>query len=162
MQARLAADPSDYSVSEDNRIEVQSLETLGHYADWLQVRTQKLRDMNGFSFRQAVVIGQRVELDFSAVSPAQFEQRRLAYQERVQETFFSAYQIAAIQEHVIRSGESLWLLAQHTYSVPVWLLRQYNPDLNLDRVSTGAVVKFPRLKRINSSAAQVPTEGELG
>jgi membrane-bound lytic murein transglycosylase D len=162
MQARLAADPSDYSVSGDNRIEVQSLETLGHYADWLQVRTQKLRDMNGFSFRQAVVIGQRVELDFSAVSPAQFEQRRLAYQERVQETFFSAYQIAAIQEHVIRSGESLWLLAQHTYSVPVWLLRQYNPDLNLDRVSTGAVVKFPRLKRINSSAAQVPTEGELG
>ena len=162
MQARLAADPSDYSVADDNSIEVQSLETLGHYADWLQIRTQRLRDINGFSFREAVAIGQRIKLDFDAVSTAQFEQRRLAYQESVQESFFSAYQIAEIHDHVIRSGESLWLLAQRTYSVPVWLLRQYNPDLNLDRISPGTIVKFPRLRRINPSTAQVPTESELG
>ena len=31
----LAADPSDYSVSGE-RIKVQALETLGHYADWLE------------------------------------------------------------------------------------------------------------------------------
>ncbi len=32
----LAADPSDYSVSAANEISVQALETLGHYADWLE------------------------------------------------------------------------------------------------------------------------------
>ncbi len=147
-QARLAADPSDYSVAANNTIEVQSLETLGHYADWLEIRTQRLRDMNGMPFRQAVVLGQRIELDFSSVDAASFEQRRLAYQEELQESFFSTYQIADIEDHVIRTGDSLFLLALRTYRIPVWLLRQYNPDLDLDRVIPGTVVKFPRLRPI--------------
>ena len=37
--------------------------------------------------------------------------------------------------------------------MPVWLLRQYNPDLNFDRIQAGAVVRFPRLKAIASGNA---------
>ena len=155
-QAALAADPSDYSVSDDT-IQVQALETLGHYADWLEIRTQRLRDLNGMPFRQAVVIGQSLRLDFSEVSPAEFEQRRIAYQQRRQESFFSSYQIDDVEDHVVSRGESLWLLAQRTYNVPVWLLRQYNPDLDLDRVVPGTVVKFPRLRPITDGDAQVST-----
>ena len=148
VQATLAADPSDYSVADDGTIEVQSIETLGHYADWLGIRTQRLRDLNGMSFRQAVVLGQRIRLDFSAVDPETFEQRRIAWQQSLQESFFAAYRIDNVEDHVVRSGESLWLLAQNRYRVPVWLLRQYNPDLDLDLVVPGTVVKFPRLEPI--------------
>ena len=45
----------------------------------------------------------------------------------------------------------------HTLSLhdalPVWLLRQYNPDLDFDRIQAGAVVRFPRLKAIAADAA---------
>lgn len=146
-QADLAADPSDYSVSGDT-IFVQSLETLGHYAEWLEIRTQRLRDLNGLRFGQNVVIGQPLKLDFSRVSVEEFERRRLAYHQSLQEAFFSSHRIEDVENHVIRRGESLWVLAQRKYNVPVWLLRQYNPDLDLDRVSPGTVVKFPRLKPI--------------
>ena len=37
------------------------LETLGHYSDWLGLRTQRLRDLNGLPFQRAVVIGQRIQ-----------------------------------------------------------------------------------------------------
>ncbi len=148
VQATLAADPSDYSVADDGTIEVQSLETLGHYADWLGIRTQRLRDLNGLSFGQAVVLGQRIRLDFSSVDQGVFEQRRIAWQQSLQESFFAAYRIANVEDHVVRPGESMWLLAQSRYGVPVWLLRQYNPDLDLDLVVPGTVVKFPRLERI--------------
>ncbi|WP_428099151.1 LysM peptidoglycan-binding domain-containing protein [Candidatus Rariloculus sp.] len=148
IQAALAADPSDYSVSDDGTIEVQARETLGHYADWLGIRTQRLRDLNGLPFTRAVMLGQRIKLDFSAVQASVFEQRRTSYQQELQESFFSAYRIANVEDHVVRSGESLWLLAQSTYLVPVWLLRQYNPDLDLDIVTPGMVVKFPRLEQI--------------
>jgi membrane-bound lytic murein transglycosylase D len=160
-QATLAADPSDYTVADNDSIEVQAEETLGHYADWLEIRTQRLRDLNGMPFERAVVYGQRIRLDFSRVDHKLFEARRIAYQEQRQESFFLAYQIADIQDHVIRSGESLWILAQRRYDVPVWLLRQYNPDLDLDRVNPGTVVKFPRLERI---AAEEPvlTDREVG
>lgn len=154
-QAELAADPSDYSVAADHSIEVQPLETLGHYADWLGLRTQRLRDLNGMPFQRAVVIGQRIRLDFENVDPATFEQRRTAYHGDLQEAFFSRYRIEDVEAHVVRSGDSLYALALQRYKVPVWLLRQYNPDLDLDRVQPGAVVKFPRLKPLAESQTQV-------
>ena len=157
VQAEMAADPSDYLVASNGTIEVQALETLGHYADWLGIRTQRLRDINAMTFRQAVVIGHRLNLDFSIVNTDVFEQRRLNYQRLTQESFFLAYQVITTQDHVIRSGESLWELALQTYEVPVWLIRQYNPDLDLDRVAPGTIVKFPQLRAIsmgdNSQAA---------
>jgi membrane-bound lytic murein transglycosylase D len=147
-QATLAADPSDYTVAADTTIEVQDMETLGHYADWLGIRTQRLRDINGFSFERAVVVGERIRLDFSQADQDSFEARRVAYQSERQESFFLAYQIADIVNHTVSRGESLWLLALNEYDVPVWLLRQYNPDVDLDRVRPGTVVRFPRLRSI--------------
>ncbi|HLB83922.1 MAG TPA: transglycosylase SLT domain-containing protein, partial [Steroidobacteraceae bacterium] len=40
----LSADPSDYTVASDGTIEVQATETLGHYAEWLDVRATRLRE----------------------------------------------------------------------------------------------------------------------
>ena len=145
-QAELAADPSDYLVGADGTIEVQALETLGHYADWLQIRTQRLRDINGMPFREPVVIGRRLSLDFSVVSRDEFEARRVAYQRETQEAFFQAYDVTGVQHHEVQSGESLWELALQDFRVPVWLVRQYNPDLDLDRVAPETVVNFPVLR----------------
>ena len=154
-QAELAADPSDYTVAADHSIEVQPLETLGHYADWLGLRTQRLRDLNGMPFQRAVVIGQRIRLDFANVDPAAFERRRTAYHRDLQEAFFSRYRIEDVEAYEVRSGDSLYALALRRYKVPVWLLRQYNPDLDLDRVQPGTVVNFPRLKFLAESQSQV-------
>ena len=145
-QAELAADPSDYLVRADGTIEVQAQETLGHYADWLEIRTQRLRDINGMPFREPVVIGRRLSLDFSVVSPDEFEVRRVAYQRDAQEAFFQAYDVTGVRHHVVQPGESLWELALQDFRVPVWLVRQYNPDLDLDRVSPDTVVNFPVLR----------------
>jgi membrane-bound lytic murein transglycosylase D len=156
-QDALAADPSDYSVTAANEITVQALETLGHYADWLEIPTQRLRDLNRIDFREAVTLGRRLKLEFAGVDPAGFEQRRRAYHQQLQSEFFAAHQIEEVESHVIKSGESLWVLAARTYQVPVWLLRQYNPDVNLDRVQPGTVIKFPRLKAIAAqSVAAAP------
>jgi membrane-bound lytic murein transglycosylase D len=149
----LGADPSDYSVAMDDTIEVQEIETLGHYADWLGIPTQRLRDRNGLRYGQPVIVGRRIELDFSVIDRATFEQRRLAFHQTLQEQFFSNHHIEDVTDHVVRRGESLWLLAQQRYNVPVWLLRQYNPDLDFDRIAPGVVIKFPTLRRIGPNGA---------
>ena len=38
-------------------------------------------------------------------------------------------------------------------NLPIWLLRQYNPDLDLDRIQPGVVIKFPRLRAIAAESA---------
>ncbi len=154
-QSALAADPADYSVAADGTVEIQAMETLGHYADWLGIRTQRLRDINGYAFRRPVKIGERLRLEFATVDRERFEQRRLAYHQGLQESFFLRYRITDSVEHRIRRGESVWLLAQRDYDVPVWLLRQYNPDLQLDRVRPGMRLKFPVLEPIAGDDASL-------
>ena len=148
----LLTDPADYLVDANKSIEVQAAETLGHYADWLEIRTQRLRDLNGYAFRRPVVIGQRLRLDFSRVAPDEFVARRIAYHRSMQESFFTQYRVADTTVHRMRRGESIWQLAQQRYEVPVWLLRQYNPDLDLDRVRPGLAVVFPRVEQVDRAA----------
>ena len=144
-QTALLSDPSDYTVAEDNSIEVQPLETLGHYADWLGIRTQRLRDINGLAFRTPVEVGKRIKLQFGEVDKQSFENLRVAYHRAQQDSFFRQNVITGVTEHTIRRGESVWILSLRQYDVPVWLFRQYNPSLDPHRVTPGTTIRFPTL-----------------
>lgn len=146
VQTELLSDPSDYSVADDRTIEVQPLETLGHFADWLGIRTQRLRDINGLAFRTPVEVGQRIKLEFADIDVAEFESRRVEYHRIQQDRYFREHVITGVREHVIRRGESVWILSLRQYGVPIWLFRQYNPELDLQNIRPGMTVRFPVLE----------------
>ena len=148
----MQADPSDYLVATDGTIEIQAEETLGHYASWLNVRTQKLRDLNGYTFSKPAVIGHRLQLDFMRVTAGEFAAKRIAYHRELQETFFARYRIAATKTHEFRRGDSLFVLSLRRYKVPVWLLRQYNPNLDLDHIKPGTQIVIPQIERVDGSS----------
>jgi membrane-bound lytic murein transglycosylase D len=145
LQLSLLSDPSDYTVADDHTIEVHPLETLGHFADWLGIKTQRLRDINALAFRTPVEVGQRIKLDLNQSSIADFETLRAAWHKEQQDAFFRDHRITGTREHVVENGESVWLLALQRYDVPVWLFRQYNPELDLHKVRKGARISFPIL-----------------
>lgn len=150
----MAADPSDYTISDDNTIEVQAAETLGHYADWLGLRASQLRELNNMRFGTPVVIGRRFKLDLSQTSGETFEQRRRDYHQKLQEEFFAANRIVGTEVHVVRRGESLWTIAQKYQNVPIWLLRQYNPDVDFGDVRPRTELVMPRIE--SSATPQQP------
>ena len=151
LQTALLSDPSDYSVADNLTIEVQPLETLGHFADWLGIRTQRLRDINGLAFRTPVVVGERIKLEFADIDISNFESRRVAYHRSEQDSFFREHIITGVTEHVIRRGEAIWVLSLREYHVPVWLFRQYNPGLDLHKIRPGTTVRFPVLTDLDLS-----------
>ncbi len=151
-ESTLLSDPSDYTVDDESSIEVQPLETLGHYADWLGIKTQRIRDLNGLAFRTPVEVGQRIRLDLGTVSAETFENLRTSWHRQQQDTFFRNHRISGIVEHVVLPGESVWILSLRTYDVPVWLFRQYNPELDLRSVHPGTKLSFPVLSTINESS----------
>ena len=153
----MLADPSDYYVADDNSIEVQAEETLGHYSDWLGIRTQVLRELNGLSFRQPVVIGNRLRLKFNDGNRDEFVAKRLEYHRELQAVFFSRYRITDTTIHTMRRGESLFVLTLRRYKVPIWLLRQYNPDVDLDRIRPGTEIVFPRIELANMGFDEQPS-----
>jgi membrane-bound lytic murein transglycosylase D len=144
-QQQLLADPSDYSVAADRTIRIQEDETIGHYADWLGVHASDLRTLNHMRGTPLLRVGRRLKLDFSKTTPEQFETARMAYHQSVQEQFFANHRIVSTSAHVVKPGESVWVLAERRYNVPMWLLRQYNPDLDLALVKPSTRVVIPVL-----------------
>jgi len=145
------ADSIDYQVRDDGSIRVEATETLGHYADWLQLPTQKLRTLNNLKARQPVQLGQKLKLDYSRVSRETFEQIRRDYHAKLQGEFFVQHRISGTEVYIVRRGDSLWTMTQRFSNLPIWLLRQYNPDTDLSDLRPGTQVVMPRVEVLTGS-----------
>jgi membrane-bound lytic murein transglycosylase D len=145
------ADSIDYQVRDDGSIRVEATETLGHYADWLQIPTQNLRNINKLKPRQPVQLGQKLQLDYSRVSREAFEQVRRDYHAKLQGEFFVQHRIAGTEVYIVRRGDSLWTMTQKFSNLPIWLLRQYNPDTDLSDLRAGTQVVMPKVEVLSGS-----------
>lgn len=150
-------DPSDYSVSGDT-VTVQGAETLGHFAEWLGVSADHLRKLNHMGPDAVLGLGHKIHVDLSRVSAASFEEQRTRFHHALQDEFFAHYRIAGQEKYRLKSGESLWTLTQRT-SVPIWLLRQYNPDTDFGAMRIGMQIMLPRVEPI-APQAQPPGSHE--
>lgn len=147
----LSADPSDYTVAEDDSIEIQATETLGHYAEWLDLRASDLRRINAMRYGAPLVVGDRLKLSFDEVSREIFEQRRRNHHSTVQGAFFETHHIVGEETYRIRTGDSLWSLTSPGTDIPAWLMRQYNPDVDFSRLQPGDELRRPVIARGEAS-----------
>jgi membrane-bound lytic murein transglycosylase D len=136
-----------YAVRSDGSIEVQPAETLGHFADWLEIPTASLRRRNRLQFGSDLPIGAKLHLDFSRVSAERFQERRVAHHRTLQSAFYGTYEIAGTEEYVLKRGDSLWKLSRGSQSIPVWLLREYNPDLDFGSLRAGQRLTIPKIAK---------------
>jgi membrane-bound lytic murein transglycosylase D len=148
IESAASADPSDYSVAGDTAI-VQGGETLGHFADWLGINAGRLRTLNHMRPGAALTLGHRIRLDLSQVDAAKFEERRTRFHRREQDDFFQRFRITGQERYRLKSGESLWTLTQKT-NVPVWLLRQYNPETDFTSVRIGTQIVLPKIESVTA------------
>jgi membrane-bound lytic murein transglycosylase D len=136
-------------VGANDTVIVQAAETLGHFADWTQVDSQSLRALNKLHKNAMVTQGKKLKLDLSKVSAAQFEEARRAYHHHLQETFFAGYRIAGTETYAVKRGDSLWIISQQHAGLPVWLVAQYNPDVNFNDMRPGTTLTLPQVVAIN-------------
>jgi membrane-bound lytic murein transglycosylase D len=144
-----SSDPTDYSVAADGTVIVQAAETLGHYADWSGIGSQALRTLNKLHKNAMVTLGRKVKLDLSRVSAEQFATARREYHRRLQEEYFAGHRIAGTETYAVKRGDSLWIIAQQHADLPVWLVAQYNPDVDFNDVRPGTAITLPRVEVIN-------------
>jgi len=142
---------SPFRIIQNNAITVDAAETLGHYAEWLEIPTQKLRHLNKLKYGRALHMGQTIRLDFSKVSLETFVQRRTEYHKAIEEDFFGAFQITGVEEYRIRRGDTLWKITNSRYDIPAWLIHRYNPDANLSRLTPGGRLTIPQVEPVDES-----------
>jgi membrane-bound lytic murein transglycosylase D len=147
-EAQQNADPTDYSVSKDDTIVVATAETLGHYADWLRVSAVHLRQLNKLGNGKPVIVGRKVHLDFHRVTHEEFEQKRREYHQELQASYFASNRIVGTEVYIARRGDSMWTITQRFAQLPVWLIQQYNPDLDLADLHPGTQIVMPRVEPV--------------
>ncbi|MBX3707963.1 MAG: transglycosylase SLT domain-containing protein [Pseudomonadales bacterium] len=136
-----------YAVAPGGSIRVFEGESLGLFAGWLGVGVERLRSFNGLAPNASLKLGATLKLPFERVTQATFEARRVEHHRRVREAYHARHRIEGTHEHLIRPGESAWLLAERRYRIPVWLLRDFNPELDLNAVRPGTRIVIPRVAR---------------
>jgi len=122
-------------------------ETLGHYAEWLNVPTWKLRLKNNLRYGQTIKTGQKIKLDFSRVSRSEFERRRLGYHTNLLKNFLCSYTIRDSVLYRIKRGDTLWSIVNNKFGISAWLVFAFNPDKNLTKIKPGDILKIPVLQK---------------
>ena len=142
----LDTDPANYYVDINGNIEAQASETISRLATWLDIRAWDIRRLNNMNYRDQIFIGKKILLEFNQISIADFEATRRDYHANLQRDFFDTHQIKGSEEYEIKLNDNINRLAQNTYSAPLWLVRQYNPDLNFNRIRIGQKISFPLIE----------------
>jgi membrane-bound lytic murein transglycosylase D len=152
--AQQNADPTDYSVAKDDTVVVATAETLGHYADWLRVTAVHLRQLNKLGYGKPVIVGRKVHLDFHRVTHEEFEQKRREYHQTLQASYFASHRIVGTEVYIARRGDSMWTITQRFAQLPVWLIQQYNPDLDLADLHPGTQIVMPRVEPVVAAGGE--------
>lgn len=124
-------------------IRVETGETLGHYAEWLEVSTQSIRRINGFPYGRTIGFNDKVIIPLNKVGKEDFEEKRYEYHKEFEEDFLSAYSVESVGTYVIQRGDNIWNLCLNEFELPFWLIRKYNPRLDVNRLKPGQTINVP-------------------
>ncbi|MEM7194996.1 MAG: LysM peptidoglycan-binding domain-containing protein [Pseudomonadota bacterium] len=127
-------------------IRVEADETVGHFADWLNLRSSSvIRKLNRLGSGRALVIGKRLVLPIDDANQlVRFEKKRSEYHQVLSESLKENYVLAGISQYRVQSGDSLWQLSS-SKGFPLWLIYRMNPILRSTRIKPGQMIKLPVL-----------------
>ncbi len=129
-------------------IQVQESETLGHYADWLNIPTQRIRDLNHLPFRRQIKNHQKIKIPLNKISKETFEERRYEFHKGIAEDFFAAFKVSGVQTYTVKRGDNIWTITHNELDLPFWLMKRYNPNVAFENLHPKQKLLFPVVEKI--------------
>ena len=141
-------------------LQVEVEETLGHYAEWAGVRTQKIRKLNGLNFGQTLHLHQKIKIPLNRTSVQEFEENRYEFHKRLQEDFFAVYRISDLQPYRVVRGDNLWNLCLEKLRIPMWLLKNCNPEVDFAELRLHQKLMVPTIEKNQADDPDLPADQE--
>jgi len=129
-------------------IKVETEETLGHYADWLQIPTQKIRALNNFKYGTSISVDQKIKIPLQTKSVQEFEEQRYEYHKEIEEDFFESFVIKGVDTYEVKNGDNIWNLCLNELEIPFWLLKKYNPGIHFNTLYPLQKIRYPIIMKI--------------
>lgn len=118
-------------------------ETIGHYGDWLDIPTYRVRQLNRMGRRSGIRLGRRITVPADPELIERFRQKRLEYHLGLEEDFYSQYRVVELKVHEIQRGETIWEVCAEEGEIPLWLVKKHNKHLDLARLDAGMKIWIP-------------------
>ncbi len=128
-------------------IRVEAWETLGHYADWLEVPTSRIRYLNKFAFGRQIKTSQKMKIPLTNVAKDRFEERRYEFHKGIEEDFFAAFKVVETQTYTVRRGDTVWAICHEELDLPFWLIKKYNSRITFDELRPDQVLVVPVVEK---------------
>jgi membrane-bound lytic murein transglycosylase D len=141
-------------------IQVEVEETLGHFGEWAAVRTQEIRRLNHLPFGRKLRLHQKVKIPLRKASAQAFEEQRYEYHKRLQEDFFAVYRITEMRAYHVQRGDNLWTLCLNKFDIPMWLLKNCNPEIDFAALSIQQKLMVPIIEKQSPDAQENETDSE--
>ena len=128
-------------------IRVEAEETLGHYAEWLDVSAQEIRRLNGFAYGRPLHLSQQIKIPLHRVAKEGFEEKRFEFHQELAEDFFASYRVEKIVTYSIKRGDSIWTLSRQEFEVPLWLIQRYNSHVDFSALVPMQKIRIPVVEK---------------
>ncbi len=128
-------------------IRVEAEETLGHYAEWLNVTAAAIRRLNGLRYGRSLHLSQQIKIPLHRTTQEEFEEKRFEYHQELAEDFFASYHIGKVLTYSIKKGDSIWSLCHQEFEVPLWLIKRYNADVDFNALIPSQQLLIPVVEK---------------
>jgi len=128
-------------------IQVEVEETLGHYAEWLEISAGEIRQLNGFRYGKPIRINESIMIPLRRVTKEEFEERRFEFHKELAEDFFAAYRVEKVQTYTVKKGDNIWTLSKEQFEVPLWLIKKYNAHLDFNTLVPSQKLLIPIIEK---------------
>jgi membrane-bound lytic murein transglycosylase D len=129
------------------RIRVEVEETLGHYAEWLEVSASEIRRLNGLRFGRPLRINESIKIPLRRVTKEAFEEKRFEFHKELAEDFFASFRIEKVETYTVKRGDNIWSLSKEKFEVPLWLIKKYNTHLDFSALHPAQQLNIPIIQK---------------
>ena len=129
------------------RIRVEAEETLGHYAEWLNVPARKIRQLNGFRYGRPLQLSQQIKIPLDRATKEDFEVKRFEYHQELAKDFFASYRVDKLRTYFIKRGDNIWTLSRREFEAPLWLIKQYNGHVDFGALMPSQKLVIPVIEK---------------
>lgn len=136
-------------------VTVENNETLGHYSEWSELSLAEIRKDNRLRHNKSIKVGDKIKLVFKKVTLDEFLERRREFHDSFREDFYSNYDIIRVEVVKVKPGQSMWEICNGVHEIPYWLLKDYNPEVDMTKLSPGQALNIPIVNSKNPN--QSPT-----
>jgi membrane-bound lytic murein transglycosylase D len=126
---------------------VEVEETLGHYAEWLNVPAMEIRRLNGFPYGRALQLNQKIKIPLHRVTREDFVEKRFEYHQELAEDFFASYRVEKVLTYSIKRGDNIWNLSHQEFEVPLWLIKRYNAGVDFSALVPAQKLLIPIIEK---------------